>query len=153
VEGDHRYHGWPTVDTQVAQHIIKTILATRLMGADCIISPQIWTCTWSWIAPPARRPKRSETGSQSDPTGMCISRLRLHHGSIRSSASSHCCPTSQIKRGAHRSVADLVTAIQAFIDDCNASPRAFRWVKTADDILASIERFCRRTLDVHAKAG
>jgi hypothetical protein len=59
----------------------------------------------------------------------------------------------QIKRGAHRSVADLVAAIQAFIDDCNASPGAFRWVKTADDILASIERFCRRTLDVHAKIG
>jgi hypothetical protein len=48
---------------------------------------------------------------------------------------------------------NLVAAIQAFIDACNASPRAFRWVKTADDILASIERFCRRTLDVHAKPG
>jgi len=36
--------GVPTVDTQVAQHIVKTISATRLMGADCIISgirPQI----------------------------------------------------------------------------------------------------------------
>lgn len=59
----------------------------------------------------------------------------------------------QIKRGTHRSVADLVAAIQAFIDACNADPKAFRWVKTADDILASIERFCRRTLDVHARAG
>ncbi len=36
--------GVPAVDTQVAQHIIKTIDAARLMGADCIISgirPQI----------------------------------------------------------------------------------------------------------------
>jgi rsbT co-antagonist protein RsbR len=36
--------GVPTVDTLVAQHLIKTIAATRLMGADCIISgirPQI----------------------------------------------------------------------------------------------------------------
>ena len=36
--------GVPTVDTLVAQHLMKTIAATRLMGADCIISgirPQI----------------------------------------------------------------------------------------------------------------
>jgi rsbT co-antagonist protein RsbR len=36
--------GVPAVDTQVAQHILKTIVAARLMGAECIISgirPQI----------------------------------------------------------------------------------------------------------------
>jgi rsbT co-antagonist protein RsbR len=36
--------GVPTVDTLVAQHLLKTITALRLMGADCIISgvrPQI----------------------------------------------------------------------------------------------------------------
>ncbi len=36
--------GVPTVDTLVAQHLLKTIAATRLMGADCIVSgirPQI----------------------------------------------------------------------------------------------------------------
>jgi len=59
----------------------------------------------------------------------------------------------QIKRGAHRSVGELVASIQAFIDACNANPKPFRWVKTADEILASIERFCRRTLQVHSKTG
>jgi rsbT co-antagonist protein RsbR len=34
----------PTVDTLVAEHLLKTVTAIRLMGADCIISgirPQI----------------------------------------------------------------------------------------------------------------
>ena len=36
--------GVPTVDTMVAQHLLKTAMAARLMGADCVISgirPQI----------------------------------------------------------------------------------------------------------------
>ena len=36
--------GVPTVDTQTAQHLLKTVSAIRMMGADCIISgirPQI----------------------------------------------------------------------------------------------------------------
>jgi rsbT co-antagonist protein RsbR len=36
--------GVPTVDTQTAQHLLKTVTAIRMMGADCIISgirPQI----------------------------------------------------------------------------------------------------------------
>jgi len=36
--------GVPAVDTQVAQHLLKTVAAARLMGADCLISgirPQI----------------------------------------------------------------------------------------------------------------
>jgi len=32
---------------------------------------------------------------------------------------------------------------QSFIDRHNADPKPFRWTKSADDILASIERFCR----------
>jgi len=59
----------------------------------------------------------------------------------------------QIKRGAHTSVKDLIASIRRFIDQQNANPKPLRWTKSADDILVSIERFCRRTLDVHASSG
>ncbi len=42
----------------------------------------------------------------------------------------------------HRSVGQLHAAITAFIDTTNAEPKPVRCTKTADDILASIERFC-----------
>ena len=59
----------------------------------------------------------------------------------------------QIKRGAHVSVKALITDIQIYIDRHNAKPEPLRWTKSADDILASIDRFCRRTLDVHQGHG
>jgi transposase len=51
-----------------------------------------------------------------------------------------------LRRGVHRSVADLERDIRTFIDATNAEPKPFRWVKTADDILASVRRFCLHTL-------
>jgi len=48
----------------------------------------------------------------------------------------------QIRRAVHRSVEALKADIMAFIDQHNVDPRPFRWTKSADDILASIERFC-----------
>src|SRR5215217_8254316 len=51
-----------------------------------------------------------------------------------------------LRRGVHRSVADLERDIRAFIEASNADPKPFRWVKSADDILASVKRFCLRTL-------
>ena len=55
----------------------------------------------------------------------------------------------QLRRGAHRSVAQLQTAIRAFIDAHQADPKPFVWTKTADEILESIGRFAQRTLDLH----
>ena len=40
-----------------------------------------------------------------------------------------------------------------YIEACNREPRPFRWTKSADDILASIERFCRRTLILHSETA
>jgi transposase len=51
----------------------------------------------------------------------------------------------QLRRGAHRSTFELQAAIREYIDIRNRNPKPFIWTKTADDILASIERFCKRT--------
>ena len=48
----------------------------------------------------------------------------------------------QLRRGVHRSTKDLEAAILGYIDAVNADPKPFRWAKSADDILASIKRFC-----------
>ena len=50
----------------------------------------------------------------------------------------------QIRRGTHRSTRQLEQAIRAYLDSYNADPKPFVWSKSADDILASIERFCLR---------
>ena len=54
----------------------------------------------------------------------------------------------QIRRGIYLSVADLEAAIKSFITHHNQAPTPFVWTKNADDILASIQRFCARTLAV-----
>jgi transposase len=51
----------------------------------------------------------------------------------------------QLRRGVHRTVVELEAAIQAFLDDHNRNPKAFKWIKSADDILAAIERYCVRS--------
>ena len=51
----------------------------------------------------------------------------------------------RIRRGVYRSVAALRADILSFIERHNAQPKPFRWTKSADDILASIARFCRHT--------
>ena len=53
----------------------------------------------------------------------------------------------QLRRGVHRSTRELEQAIRDYIDTVNANPRPFRWTKSANDILATIKRFCLRTLD------
>lgn len=56
----------------------------------------------------------------------------------------------QLRRGVHRSVRALETAIREFVDAHNADGKPFVWTKSADEILASIARFAQRTLDFQA---
>jgi transposase len=51
----------------------------------------------------------------------------------------------QIKRGSHRSTVQLERAIREYLDVYNDQPQPLIWTKSADDILASIARFCERT--------
>lgn len=50
-----------------------------------------------------------------------------------------------LQRGAFNSTGALEAAIQAYIEQTNAQPRPFVWTRTADEILASVKRFCQRT--------
>lgn len=53
----------------------------------------------------------------------------------------------QIKRGVHRSTRELETAIRNFLAVHNEDPKPFVWTKTADEILESVARFCKRISD------
>lgn len=51
----------------------------------------------------------------------------------------------QLRRDVHSSVRALKAAIQQYITVTNRYPKPFVWTKTADEILASVARFCQRT--------
>jgi transposase len=55
--------------------------------------------------------------------------------------------TRQIKRGTHRSTRELEQAIRSYLHIYNQDPKPFIWTKTADEILASLARFCARISD------
>jgi transposase-like protein len=55
--------------------------------------------------------------------------------------------TRQIRRGVPRSLRGLEDAIQRYIATVNHDPKPFPWIRSADAILASIQRSRTRTLD------
>jgi transposase len=58
--------------------------------------------------------------------------------------------TKKIKRGAHTSVRALEKDIREWIALWNENPRPYVWVKTADQILASVARYCEQISAVAA---
>ncbi|MCP1904238.1 hypothetical protein ACVIHI_003409 [Bradyrhizobium sp. USDA 4524] len=50
----------------------------------------------------------------------------------------------QIQRGVHTSVRQLEADIRTFIELHNKNPKPFKWTKSADQILASVKRFCHK---------
>jgi transposase len=55
--------------------------------------------------------------------------------------------TKWIRRGAHRSVPDLVASIRTWIANWNDNPKPFVWHKSADEILDSLAFYCKRIND------
>jgi len=53
----------------------------------------------------------------------------------------------QIRRGTHRSVRQLESAIKDYLAIYNESPKPFVWTKTADEILTNVARFAQRISD------
>jgi len=55
--------------------------------------------------------------------------------------------TKKLRRGSHSSVRQLNADIRDWITTWNDNPRPFVWTKTADEILESIARYCKRIND------
>src|SRR2546425_1144699 len=53
----------------------------------------------------------------------------------------------QLRRGVHRSTRELEEAVQRYLEVTNQNPTPFIWTKTADEILTSVARFCKRIYD------
>jgi transposase len=59
----------------------------------------------------------------------------------------------KIRRGAHTSVRALERDIRDWVKTWNENPRPYVWVKTADQILASLARYCERVSAVAAASA
>ena len=53
----------------------------------------------------------------------------------------------QLRRGVHRSTQELEAALRSYVETYNQDPKPFVWTKTADEILAAVASFCKRTSD------
>jgi transposase len=53
----------------------------------------------------------------------------------------------QLRRNSFRSTRELEITIQSYLQQHNAQPKPFIWTKSADQILDSVARYCRRIND------
>src|SRR4030081_598402 len=51
----------------------------------------------------------------------------------------------KLRRGVHTSTSQLEADIRSFIERQNENPKPYKWTKSADEILASVKRFCQKT--------
>jgi transposase len=85
---------------------------------------------WAWLA------KHPRFHMHFTPTGSSwINQVERWFGFLTS---------QMIRRGVHKSVQALEADIRAWVEGWNADPRPFVWRKTAEEILDSLARYCRR---------
>jgi len=53
----------------------------------------------------------------------------------------------QLRRGVHRSTRQLELAIERYLESTNKQRKPFKWTKTADQILTTVAKFCKRIND------
>ena len=115
--------------------------------------PMASTSTSSWTTTPPTRRRRSRPGWRGGRIIMCISHRHRRPGSIRSSGGLPNSPASNSAAASIPPTSQLEADIRAFIERHNENPKPYRWTKSADEILASVKRFCQknspygRTLD------
>ena len=56
-----------------------------------------------------------------------------------------------LRRGVHRSTQALEKSVREFLEAHNEDPKPFVWTKTADDILASLKRYCTAATAVRSQ--
>ena len=102
---------------------------------------------WSWTTTPSTRPQPCNAGWPDTrigtfhftPTGASwLNRVEVFFALLTE---------QQLRWGVHRSTQELEQTILHYIDTVSADPRPLLWIKCAEDILATIKRFCLRTLD------
>lgn len=87
-----------------------------------------------WLA------KRPRSQAHLTPTGACwINQVERFFAELTE---------KRIRRGVHHSTAHIEADIRIFIEAHNAHPKPFRWTRSADDTLATIERFCIRSRQI-----
>jgi putative transposase len=57
------------------------------------------------------------------------------------------------ERRTHTYIRNGTTDIVAFIEAHNENPKPYRWTKSADEILASVKRFCQKTMRRTSDSG
>ncbi len=59
----------------------------------------------------------------------------------------------KLQRGVHRSVAEPNADIMSFIDTHNEKPKSCKWVTSANEILASVRKFCLKANEFGENEG
>ena len=79
--------GVPTVDTLVAQHLLKTVAATRLMGADCIVSGIAPQTAQTMVQLGIDLSEVTTRASLADALALAIARVQAHTDRARTERS------------------------------------------------------------------